>query len=105
MSDEPERPKPPRRHRPVAELRRMVSARHKVLVTDEPLEEALSLIEDEYGTDRSSAEAFVAWMRGGTLGAAPPPPVERVHIVCDPKTGLETRIETEPGSIPPRPLK
>lgn len=104
MSDEYERPKPPRRHRQVAELRRVVSARHKVLVTDSPLDEALSLIEDEYGTDRSSAEAFVAYLRGGSLGQAPPPPVERVHIVCDPKTGQERRIETEPGSIPPRPL-
>jgi len=103
VSEEDLRPQPKRRHRPVSELRRVVSARHKVLASDKPAEEAIELILDEYGTDRSSAENFVTWLRGGTL-EAPKPPVERVHIVCDPETGKETRVETEPGSIPPRPL-
>lgn len=103
MNDDEVKPQPKRRHRPVAELRRVVSARHKVLASDKPAAEAIKLILDEYGTDLSSAENFVTWLRGGTL-EPPKPPVERVHIVCDPETGIETRIETEPGSIPPRPL-
>lgn len=103
MNDDEVKPQPKRRHRPVSELRRVVSARHKVLASDKPAAEAIELIQDEYGTDLSSAENFVTWLRGGTL-EPPKPPVERVHIVCDPETGKETRVETEPGSIPPRPL-
>jgi len=103
VNDDEVKPQPKRRHRPVSELRRVVSARHKVLASDKPAAEAIELIQDEYGTDLSSAENFVTWLRGGTL-EPPKPPVERVHIVCDPETGKETRVETEPGSIPPRPL-
>lgn len=80
-----------------------MSARHKVLATDNPTAEALELIQDEYQTDLSSAENFVTWLRGGSL-EPPTPPVERTHVVCDPETGKETRIETEAGSIPPRPI-
>lgn len=100
--DDDVKPRPKLRHRPVAELRRAVSARHKVLASDKPAAEAIELIQDEYGADLSSAENFVTWLRGGTL-EPPKPPVERVHIVCDPETGEETRVQTEPGSIPPRP--
>ena len=105
--DEPsyEKPKPPLRARPIHDLRRVVTSRHKMLAGTKPVEEAVALIQDTYGSDDDSSLAFVEWLRGGT-GAAPPEKnttVERIHVVTDPETGREERRETEPGSIPPRP--
>ncbi len=101
-------PKPRPRERALAihELRRMVTARHKMLGGTKPVEEAVQLIRDEYGADHDSSLRFVEWLRGGP--AEDPPSkgaVERRHIVADPETGDEREVDTQPGSIPPRPLR
>ena len=105
MSDDFERPKPPRKALSIHELRRMVTARHKMLAGSKEPDEAMSLIEDEYGCDHDSAERFVEWLRGGPITEPPSKgAVERVHVSTDPETGEETKLETQPGSIPPRPV-
>jgi len=102
---EPTKPKPPRRAYSVYELRRRVSARHKALCLSRSAEEALELLESEYQADGPSAEAFLTWLRGGP--PADPPTrgggVERIHMVADPETGECRYVDTEPGSIPPKP--
>ena len=101
-----ERPKPPKRYLTVRELRPIVSARHKYLCASKPVEEAVSLISDEYGADADSSLAFVTWLRGGEPNEAPTKntAIERTHISTDPETGEDTLIQTQPGSIPPRPV-
>ncbi|MGE0713232.1 MAG: hypothetical protein AB7N76_36575, partial [Planctomycetota bacterium] len=96
------RPKPPQRHLSIHELRPVVSARHKMLASSKPPEEAVALIQDEYGVDQDSAEQFVAWLRGAPLSEPPSKgAIERVHVSTDPETGEERYVETQPGSIPP----
>ena len=104
--DEPEfeRPKPPKVALTVHELRKVVTARHKYLLTTKSWEEGVELLQDEYHADDHSCENFLTWIRGGepheppTKGGA----VERTHIVADPETGEQRYVETQPGSIPPR---
>lgn len=99
-----ERPKPRRAAMTVHEMRRVVTARHKVLATDKPTAEAIELLQDEYGADESSAIAFLEWLRGGPLEEPPSRgAVERVHVVADPETGEERYVDTVPGTIPPQP--
>ncbi len=89
----------------IQELRGVVSARHKYLASSEPVDAAVELIQDEYGADTDSCLNFVTWINGGT----PTPPnatsgMDRIHKTTDPATGIDTVVETQPGSIPPRPL-
>lgn len=105
-SDDFVKPKKPLTAMTVRELRRVVSARHKYLCSTKPIEEAVALVSDEYGCDEGSAIAFCEWLRGGK-GAEPPSKgggIDRIHIVTDPETGADTRVESQPGSIPPRPV-
>lgn len=107
MDDAPEfeKPKPPRVALTVHELRQAVSARHKFLLTTKSYEEAHELLQTEYRADDTSCENFLAWIRGGERNEPPTKggAIERTHIVTDPETGEERRLETQPGSIPPRP--
>lgn len=107
MSDHPPELQKPRRERAftVAELRQAVSARHKMLCGTKPADEAVELIRAEYAADLDSSVRFVEWLRGGAVDAPATrgDTVERRHIVADPETGDEREVETEPGSIPPRP--
>ncbi|RMG18435.1 MAG: hypothetical protein D6731_02050 [Planctomycetota bacterium] len=98
------KPTPPRRHYSLRELRDAVSARHKAQATTGPFAEAVALVQEHYGADASSAAEFVAWLRGEAYEGQPPKgnAVERVHVRTDPATGEERRLDTQPGSIPPR---
>ena len=88
----------------VHEMRSGLSAREKYLVTMKPLEEAVELVQDKLGADDDSTRAYINWLKGGTLDEPTPPSVlERIHVTTDPETGIDRRVETEPGSIPPRP--
>jgi hypothetical protein len=89
----------------VHELRRVVRARDKFLATSKPVEEALALLQEAYGCDADSAAGFLGWLRGAEVGepATKAGAVERVHVKIDPQTGEEVKVETQPGSIPPRP--
>jgi hypothetical protein len=104
-SDDYQKPRKPRSAMTVRELRSIVSARHKYLCSTKPIDEAVALISDDYGADHDSSVLFCEWLRGST-GAEPPTKgaLERIHVVTNPDTGEDTRIETEPGSIPPRPV-
>jgi hypothetical protein len=106
MNDEPEKPRPKVRAMSIHDLRQVVSARHKMLSANKPLEEGVKLIEDEYKVRRDSALDFVLWLRGEQPGGLQEPKqaIDRIHVVTDPTTGDERFIETEPGSIPPRPV-
>lgn len=103
-SDEFKRPAPPRRAMTIRDLREIVKARDKYLITTKPLDEAMAIIQDGCSADDDSALAFIEWLKGGeaslpaTKGA-----VERIHVKTDPETGLDHPVETQPGSIPPRP--
>jgi hypothetical protein len=104
---EPEKPRPKVRAMSVHDLRQTVTARHKMLSANKPLEEGVKLIEDEYKVNHDSALLFVQWLRGELPGAPPEDKnkaIDRFHVVTDPKTGDDRYIETEPGSIPPRPV-
>lgn len=108
MSDDFEKPRPKLRAMSVHDLRRMVTARQKMLCSTElPVDEAVKLIQDEYKADTDSCAAFVLWLRGESPGLPPEnkQAVERIHVVSDPRTGDERYVDTEPGSIPPRPPK
>ncbi len=89
----------------VHEMREGLSAREKYLVTSKPLEDAIELVQDKLGADEDSARAYIEFLKGGapdqptTRGA-----LERIHVTTDPETGIDERVETEPGSIPPRPV-
>jgi hypothetical protein len=101
-----ERPPKPLRHMSIRDLRRVVIARHKMLGSTKPPEEAMELITEEYGADADSAKAFVEWLRGGSVTEPPSKgALERRHVTTDPETGEESYLETEPGSIPPRPVR
>lgn len=107
MSDEPnfEKPKPRERALTIPELRRIVTARHKMLAGTQAVDEAIQLIRDEYQANETSSRAFVEWLRGAP--AEEPPTkgaMERRHWVADPKTGEQHEVDTQPGSIPPRPV-
>jgi hypothetical protein len=98
-------PKKPLTALTIRELRELVSARHKYLLTTKPIDEAIELLQDETSADDDSCLAFVTWLRGG----APAEPVtkgavERIHKTTNPETGTDTAVETQPGSIPPRPI-
>lgn len=98
-------PKRPVRAVSVHELRQAVSARHKLLCATRPLDEAQDLLSGTYGADADSARAFIRWLRDERDDAPPrPPAIERRHKVADPRTATEREVETEPGSIPPRPV-
>lgn len=106
MSDEPQKPRPKVRALGIHDLRKLVSARHKmVLSTVLSLEEAVTLVEDEYKVDHDSALTYVQWLRGERPGQEPEnkQAIERIHVVTDPRTGDERYVDTQPGSIPPRP--
>lgn len=106
VTDEFEKPRPKVRAMGIHDLRRVVTARHKMLCsTDLSVEEAVKLLQDEYHADTDSCTAFVLWLRGETPGLPPEKKqaVERIHVVADPRTGAERYLDTEPGSIPPRP--
>lgn len=107
LPDDPNfvRPKPPRRAMSVHEMRKVVKARDKFLATSQPVEDALTLLQDTYGCDADSAARFLGWLRGAEIDAPPTKgdAIERVHVKIDPKTGDEVKVETQPGSIPPRP--
>jgi hypothetical protein len=97
-------PKRPVRAQSVHELRQTVSARHKLLCASRPPEEARALLAEEYGADADSAAAFVRWLKDERDDRpGPPPAIERRHKVADLRSGVEREVETEPGSIPPRP--
>lgn len=104
-SDDFKKPAPPRRAMTIHEMRSGLSAREKYLVTSKPLEEAVQLVQDVLGADEDSALAYIEFLKGGgpdepaTHGA-----LERIHVTTDPETGIDERVETEPGSIPPRPV-
>ena len=89
----------------IRDLRGVVKAREKYLVTIKPLDEAMALVQDGYGADDDSALAFIEWLKGGeaslpaTKGA-----IERIHVKTDPETGADHKVDTQPGSIPPRPV-
>lgn len=106
--DVPEKPKPKTRFIPVAELRKLVTARHKYIAGSKPTAEAAALIQEEYGADAGSSLAFVRWLKGeaeeGGPGSGSRVAIERRHMTADPETGEQGFLETEPGSIPPRPL-
>ena len=99
------RPKPPARALTVHELRKLVTARDKFLATSQPVEDALALLMEGYRCDEDSAAGFLGWLRGAEVGepATKGEAVERVHVKIDPRSGDEVKVETEPGSIPPRP--
>lgn len=104
-SEEFQKPVPPRRAMTVHELRRVVKAREKYLLTVKSPEDAITLLQDSYGCDDDSCLAFIEWLRGGEVSLPPTKgAIERIHIKTDPETGIDHRIETQPGSIPPRPL-
>ena len=105
-SDDFQKPKKPLTAMTIRELRRIVIARHKYLCSTKPIDDAVELIKDEYGANDDSSLLFCEWLRG-SRGMEPPTKaggLERIHVVTDPDTGNETRVETEPGSIPPRPV-
>jgi hypothetical protein len=93
---EPEKPRPKVRARTVHELRQAVIARHKMLASTKPYEEAKQLIQDEYGADDDSCRAFIAWLRGDEPESPPSKntTIERVHVSTDPETGDERYVET-----------
>ncbi len=99
-----EKPKPPTVALTVHELRQAVTARHKFLLTTKTYEEGHTLLQEEYGADDTSCENFLNWIRGSERGSPPSKggAVERSHISTDPETGEEQRLDTQPGSIPPR---
>ena len=66
-----EKPKPPKTHLTIRELRGIVIARHKMLVGIRPVDEAIALISDEYGADLDSSQHFVEWVRGAPLTDPP----------------------------------
>ena len=105
--DEPEKPRPKVRAASIHDLRQMVTARHKVIAANKPtVEEGAQLIGEEYRIHHDSAVAFVQWLRGELPGTVHEnkQAIDRIHVVMDPKTGDERYIDTEPGSIPPRPV-
>ncbi|MBX3466903.1 MAG: hypothetical protein KF878_08390 [Planctomycetes bacterium] len=106
MSDDPEKPRPKRRAISIHDLRGMVSSRHKVLASSGPVEDAVKLIQDEHHADDASCLAFVLWLRGESPGQPPEAKqaIERIHVVADPRTGDQRYVDTQPGSIPPRPV-
>jgi hypothetical protein len=99
------KPKPPLHAMHIRELRDVVIARHKFLATMKPVEEAVKLIQEEYGADDDSCLRFVEWLRGGSAGEPPTKgtSIERIHVATDPETGNEERVDTRPGSVPPEP--
>lgn len=106
MSDEFEKPRPKVRALGIHDLRQLVTARHKMVCsTVLSLEEAVTLVEEDYKVDHDSALAFVQWLRGERPGQPPEnkQAIERIHVVTDPRTGDERYLDTQPGSIPPRP--
>jgi hypothetical protein len=106
VSDEFEKPRPKVRALGIHDLRPLVSARHKMVCsTVLSLEEAVTLVEEEYKVDHDSASSFVQWLRGERPGQPPEnkQAIERIHVVTDPRTGDERYLDTQPGSIPPRP--
>lgn len=111
MTEEFQKPKPRVRAITVHELRRSVTARHKVVLSGSTEEEAIALLRDTYGADDDSGKAFWAWLRSETVddGRGEPRQVaknesmERIHVATDPKTGDDRYVDTVPGSIPPRP--
>lgn len=112
MADEFQKPKPRVRAISVHELRGMVLARHKLVISQFSEEEAITFIRDNYGADDDSCKAFHAWLKGETVQTAEGPKqvtknesLERLHVVVDPKTGDEKYVDTVPGSIPPRPAR
>lgn len=108
MTDEFEKPRPKVRAMSIHDLRRVVTARHKMLCSTElTVDEAVKLVQDEYKADTDSCTAFVLWLRGETPGQPPEnkQAIERIHVTADPRTGDERYVDTEPGSIPPRPTK
>jgi len=108
VSDEPtyeQEVQPKYRAMSIPELRGLVKARHKMLCGIEPFDEAVQLIRDEYHANQTSAEEFVEWIRGAPSGEPPTKgALERRHWVADPRTGEQHQIQTQPGSIPPRPI-
>lgn len=89
----------------IRQIRSGLSAREKYLVSTKPLDEALELVQDKLGADEQSVMNYIAFSKGD----APDAPVtrgvlERTHVRTDPDTGIDEYIETEPGSIPPRPV-
>lgn len=108
MSDEFQKPKPKLRAHSVHDLRGIVSARHKMLASTKPLEEAKQLLQETYKADDDSCLAFIAWLKGEAPGQPHPKngdtSLERIHVTTDAETGDERYIDTEPGSIPPRPV-
>jgi len=98
-------PKKPLRALTIQELRGVVSARHKYLAASKPTDEAVELIQEEYGADTDSCVNFVTWINGGTpIEPTSTAGMDRIHKTTDPNTGVDTAVETQPGSIPPRPL-
>lgn len=109
MDEAFEKPKPKLRALSVHELRRTVSARDKFLAADRPFDEAITLIQETYTCRADSARAFVAWLRGEDMGSEASKTknlgIERRHYVFDPATGEQREVDTEAGSIPPRPVQ
>ncbi|MDC3379119.1 hypothetical protein OAX78_02430 [Planctomycetota bacterium] len=110
MTDDFPKPKPKRRFMTIRDLQGKVTARHKVLASSGPTEDAVTLIQDEYGSDDGSSLAFVKFLRGEPLEEGGPSvpgknAIERRHIVGNETTGEMTHVETEPGSIPPKPIR
>jgi hypothetical protein len=106
-SDEFQKPKPKLRAHSVHDLRAIVSARHKMLASSKPTEEGKKLLQETYKADDDSCLNFIAWLKGEEPGKPQtkngPNAMERIHVSTDAETGDERYVETEPGSIPPRP--
>lgn len=112
MSDEPEKPKPRGGPRTLHEMRATVSARHKIVASGKPLDEAIALLREHYPlVDERSCRAFALWLKGEEDELSPSrvarepknAPLERIHVAHDPETGDPRFLDTVPGSIPPRP--
>ena len=103
-SDEPQKP---RRFRAITvhDMRQLVSARHKMLASNKPYDEAKKLIQDTYKADDDSCLAFIQWLKGEDVPGQPAKnnSIDRLHVVTDPQTGDDSYLDTEPGSVPPRP--
>ena len=66
-----------------------------------------SVLHTFYQMDDGSCLAFICWLRGEEVPGQQPTKntsMERIHVSSDPETGDERYVETEPGSIPPRPI-
>jgi hypothetical protein len=85
------------------ELRRKVSARDKALIGSKAYQEAVKLVREKYGTDESTAAAFVQWQKtiasGGDANTKSNP-TEKWHMKFDEETGLWRKI-VQPGDIRP----